>query len=64
MIGWWIYVVFRRRHPKLCNRPTILASLESRGPYQRNSASLVLMHCVVLEIQKFMIPALQKFSFP
>ena len=29
----------------------------------RNGASLVLMRCVVLEIQIFMIPALQKFSF-
>ena len=48
-----IYVIFRRRHPKLRNRPTILVSLESRGPYQRNGASLVFMRCVVLEIQLF-----------
>ena len=26
MIGQWIYVFFRRRHPKLRNRPTILGS--------------------------------------
>ena len=26
---------FRRRHPQLCNRQTILVSLESTGPYQR-----------------------------
>ena len=64
MIGQWIYVFFHRRHPKVRNRPTILASLESTGPYQRNGVSLVFMRCVVLEIQLFMVPALQKFSFP
>ena len=53
MIGQWIYVVIRRRHPKLCNRLTILVSLESRGPYQHNGASLVFMRCVLLEIQLF-----------
>ena len=46
-------MVFRRRHPKLRDRPTILLSLESRGPYQRNGASLVFMCCVALEIQLF-----------
>ena len=51
MIGQWIYVLFRHRHPKLRNRSTILVSLESRGPYQRNGASLVFIPCVVLEIQ-------------
>ena len=61
MIGQWIYVFFHRRHAKVRNRPTILVSLESTGPYQRNDASLVLMRCVVLEIQMIMIPALQKF---
>ena len=61
MIGQWIYVFFHRRQPKVRNRPTILVSLESTGPYQRNDASLVLMRCVVLEIQMIMIPALQKF---
>ena len=50
MIGQWIYVFFRRGHPKLRNRPTILVSFESTGPYQRNGASLVFMRCVVLEI--------------
>ena len=52
-IGQWIYVFFHRRHPKVRNRPTILVSLESTGPYQRNGASLVFMRCVVLEIQIF-----------
>ena len=40
-------------HPKLHNRPTILVSFESTGPYQRKGASLVFMRCVVLEIQLF-----------
>ena len=53
MIRHWFYVVFRRRHPKLRNRPTILVLLESTGPYQRIGASLVFMCCVVLEIQLF-----------
>ena len=53
MIGQWIHVFFRRGHPKLRNRPTILVSLESTGPYQRNGISLVFMRCVVLEIQLF-----------
>ena len=53
MIGQWIYVFFHRRQPKVRNRPTILVSLESTGPYQRNGASLVFMRCVVLEIQLF-----------
>ena len=51
MIGLWIYVFFRHGHPKLRNRPTILVSLESTGPYQRNGASLVFMCCVVLKIR-------------
>ena len=63
MIGQCIYVFFRRGHFKLRNRPTILVSLESTGPYQRNGASLVFMRCVVLEIQLFLIHVLQKFSF-
>ena len=29
----------------------------------RNGASLVFMRCVFLEIQLFMIPVLQKYSF-
>ena len=57
MIGQWIYVFFRRGHPQLCNRQTILVSLESTGPYQRNGASLILMCCVVLEIQLFFSPS-------
>ena len=53
MIGQWIYKLFRRGHPKLRSRPTILVLLESTGPYQRNGASLVFMRRVVLEIQLF-----------
>ena len=49
MIGQWIYVFFRRGHFKLRNRPTILVTLESTGPYQRNGASLVFIRCVVLD---------------
>ena len=60
MFGQWIYVFFRREHPQLFNRQTIL---ESRGPYQRNGASLTLMRCVVLEIRLFLIHVLQKYSF-
>ena len=53
MIGQWIYVFFRRGHPQLCNRQTILVSLKSTGSYQRNGASLIFMRCVVLEMQLF-----------
>ena len=38
MIGQLVYVIFHRRHPNVCNRPTVLVSLECRGPYQRNGA--------------------------
>ena len=65
-IGQWNYVVFRHRHPKLRNRPAILVSLECRGPYQRNGASLIFMHCVVLEIQlffRFHTPSYRKRNF-
>ena len=55
MIGQWIYVLFRRGHSQLCNRQTILVSLESTGSYQRNGASLVFMRSVVLEIQLFFL---------
>ena len=58
-----IYVIIRRGHLQLCNRQTILVSLESTGPYQRNGASLIFMHRVILEIQLFLIHVLQKFSF-
>ena len=40
-----------------------LVSLKSTGPYQRNSASLVFIRCVVLETQLFFIHLLQKFKF-
>ena len=50
MIGQWIYIFFRRGHLKIYNRPAILVSLESTGPYQCNGASLVFMHVVILEI--------------
>ena len=53
MIGQWIYILFRRGHPQLRNRQTILVSLECTGPYQRNGPSVVCMRCVVLEIQLF-----------
>ena len=55
MIGQWIYEFFRRGHPQLCNRQTILVSLESTGPYQRNGASFIFMRRVVLEIQLFFL---------
>ena len=60
MIGQWVYVFFRLGQPQLRNRQTILASLESTGPYQRNGASLVFMCCLVLEIQ---VHVLQKSIF-
>ena len=50
-----MYVFFRCGHTRLRNRPTILVSLESTGPYQRNGASLVFMRDVVLEIQVIVI---------
>ena len=55
--------IIRRGHLQLCNRQTILVSLESTGPYQRNGASLIFMRRLVLEIQLFLIHVLQKFSF-
>jgi len=51
MIGQWIYVFYHRRHPNVRNRPTILVSLQYRGPYQCNGASLVFLRCVAFEIQ-------------
>ena len=64
MIGQWIYVLFRRGHSQLCNRQTILVSLESTGSYQRNGASLVFMRSVVLEIQLFFLLHTGLVKFP
>ena len=50
MIGQCIFLAW---HPQVCNRQTVLVSLESTGLYQRNCASLIFMHCVVLEIHLF-----------
>ena len=42
---------------------SILVSLESTGPDQRNGASLIFMRRLVIKIQLFLIHVLQKFSF-
>ena len=45
-------------------RPTILLSLKCTGSHQRNGTSPVCIRCMVLEIQLFLIHALQKVVAP
>ena len=45
-------------------RPTILVSLKCTGSHQRNGTSPVCIRCMVLEIQLFLIHALQKVVSP
>ena len=45
-------------------RPTILVSLKCTGSHHRNGTSPVCIRCIVLEIQLFLIHALQKVVAP
>ena len=61
MIG---QLVFHCGHLKLQMKPMILVSLKCTGSYQRNGTSPVCIRCMVLEIQLFLIHALQKVVAP